>query len=64
MTEKTETQTNEKQTKKQTAARKLDGLMTKKFEAKTFVAEIFFDHNSKVTFQDKMLRIIRSEKTE
>lgn len=41
MTEKTEAQTEEIQTEEQTAARKPDGVLTKKFGAKTFIAEIF-----------------------
>lgn len=64
MTEKTETQTDEIKTDEQTAARKPDGVLTKKFGAKTFIAEIFFNHGSKDTFQDKLLKVIRSEKTE
>ena len=64
MTEKTETQTDEIKTDEQTAARKPDGVLTKKFGAKTFIAEIFFNHGSKDTFQDKLLKAISSEKTE
>ena len=59
MTEKTEAQTEE-----ETAARKPDGVFTRKFGAKTFIAEIFFNHSSKDTFQDKLLKAISSEKTE
>ena len=64
MTEKTEAQTDETKTEEKTAARKPDGVLTKKFGAKTFIAEIFFNHGSKDTFQDKLLKVIRSEKTE
>ena len=64
MTEKTEAQTDEVKTEEQTAARKPDGVLTKKFGAKTFIAEIFFNHSSKDTFQDKLLKVISSEKTE
>ena len=59
MEEKTEAQTDE-----QTAARKPDGVLTKKFGAKTFIAEIFFNHSSRDTFQDKLLKVIHSVKTE
>lgn len=41
MTEKTETQTDEIKTEEQTAARKPDGVLTRMFGAKTFIAEIF-----------------------
>ena len=55
---------SEIQTEEQTAARKPDGVLTKKFGAKTFIAEIFFNHSSRDTFQDKLLKAISSEKTE
>ena len=64
MTEKTEAQTDEMQTEEQTAVRKPDGVLTKKFGAKTVIAEIFFKHDSKDTFQDKLLKVIRSEHSE
>ena len=64
MTEKTEAQTNEIKSEEQNAARKPDGVLTKKFGAKTFIAEIFFNHSSRDTFQEKLLKAIRSEKTE
>jgi hypothetical protein len=64
MTEKTEAQTDEVKTEEQTADRKPDGVFTRKFGAKTFIAEIFFNHSSRDTFQDKLLKAIRSEKTE
>ena len=64
MTEKTEAQTDEVKIEEQTAVRKPDGILTRKFGAKTFIAEIFFNHSSKDTFQDKLLKAIRSEKTE
>lgn len=65
MTEKTEAQIEGmKPDEEQTAARKPDGILTRKFGAKTFIAEIFFNHGSKDTFQDKLLKVIRSEKTE
>ena len=64
MTEKTEAQTDEIKTEEKNAGRKPDGVFTRKFGAKTFIAEIFFNHSSKDTFQDKLLKAIRSEKTE
>lgn len=48
----------------QTAPRKPDGVLTTKKEGKTFITEIFFDHDSKESFQDKMVKVIRSEQTE
>ncbi|WP_333616363.1 hypothetical protein [Bacteroides pyogenes] len=60
MTDKTEVQTE----KEQTPPPKPDGVLTMKMEGKTFITEIFFDHDSKDTFQDKLLKVIRSEKTE
>lgn len=65
MTEKSEVYTEEmKPDEEQTAARKPDGVLTKRIGEKTVVAEIFFDHGSKDTFQDKLLKVIRSEHTE
>ena len=64
MTEKTEAQTDEIKSEEQTVARKPDGVFTRKFGAKTFIAEIFFNHSSRDTFQDKLLKAISSEKTE
>lgn len=64
MTEKPEAQTDKMQTEEQTAARKPDGVLTTKKEGKTFITEIYFDHDSKDTFQDKLLKVIRSEQTE
>lgn len=60
MTEKTDTPI----TQEQIAPRKPDGVLTKKIEGKTFITEIFFDHDSKETFQDKMIKAIRSEQAE
>ena len=39
-------------TEEQNAARKPDGVLTTKIGKQTFVTEVFFDHNSKDTFQD------------
>jgi len=42
-------------------AQKPDGILTKKINGKTFVTEIYFDKNSKETFQDKMFKVIHSK---
>ena len=57
MTEKQEAQTKEERA----IPRKPDGILTKKIRGKTFVTEIYFDPNSKDTFQDKLLKILQSE---
>ncbi|EHI56216.1 hypothetical protein HMPREF9333_00495 [Johnsonella ignava ATCC 51276] len=36
----------------------------KKMNGKTFVTEIYFDPNSKDTFQDKLLKAVQSERKE
>ncbi|SHF19097.1 Transposon-encoded protein TnpW [Tissierella praeacuta DSM 18095] len=62
MTERTEEHTNETQTtKEQTTPRKPNATMIKKIKGKTFVTEIFFDLNSKDTFQDKLIKVIHLE---
>ncbi|QGX02954.1 hypothetical protein CP162_03235 [Corynebacterium pseudotuberculosis Cp162] len=43
---------------------KPDGIITKKINGKTFVTEIYFDKNSKDTFQDKLLKVVQSERKE
>ncbi|NWO19125.1 hypothetical protein HW275_06035 [Leptotrichia sp. oral taxon 223] len=35
--------------------------MIKKIRGKTFVTEIYFNKNSKETFQDKLLKVVKSE---
>ena len=60
MTEKQKPQTNEEQA----TPRKPDGILTKKMNGKTFVTEIYFDPNSKDTFQDKLLKVVQSERRE
>ena len=60
MTEKQEAQTKEERA----IPRKPDGILTKKIRGKTFVTEIYFDPNSKDTFQDKLLKILQSEQKE
>lgn len=44
--------------------RKPDGILTKKIRGKTFVTEIYFDPNSKDTFQEKLLKVVQSERKE
>jgi len=43
---------------------KPNGIMIKKINGKTFITEIYFDKNSKDTFQDKLLKIVQSERRE
>ena len=43
---------------------KPDGILTKKINGKTFVTEIYFDKKSKDTFQDKLLKVVQSERKE
>ena len=38
--------------------------MIKKINGKTFVTEIYFDKKSKDTFQDKLLKVVKSERKE
>ena len=55
-------QNKDRQSKEeQNAARKPDGVLTTKIGKQTFVTEVFFDHNSKDTFQDKIIKAIRAE---
>ena len=60
MTEKQEAQTKEERA----IPRKPDGILTKKIRGKTFVTEIYFDKKSKDTFQDKLLKVVKSERKE
>ena len=60
MTEKQEAQTKEERA----IPRKPDGILTKKIRGKTFVTEIYFDPNSKNTFQDKLFKVVQTEKKE
>ena len=57
MTEKQEAQTKEERA----IPLKPDGILTKKIRGKTFVTEIYFDPNSKETFQDKLFKVIHSK---
>ena len=65
MTENEKVQSIETQTNKERAIpRKPDGILTKKIRGKIFVTEIYFDKKSKDTFQDKLLKIVQSERKE
>ena len=65
MTEKQEAQNDKIQTvNEQTIPQKPNNIMIKKIRGKTFVTEIYFDPNSKDTFQDKLLKILQSEQKE
>jgi hypothetical protein len=44
-----------------TAQKKPDGTLAARVDNHTFVFEVFFNHNSKETFQDKLLRVILAE---
>ena len=55
------TDIKEIQTEEQSQHQKPDGILTKKINRKIFVTEIYFDKNSKETFQDKMLKVIHSK---
>lgn len=60
MTEKQEAQTKDERV----MSRKPDGILIKKIRGKTFVSEIYFDKESKDTFQDKLLKIVQVERKE
>lgn len=45
------------------APEKPDGTLTTQIDTQTFVMEVFFNHDSKETFQDKLLRVILAEGT-
>ena len=64
MAENEKTDIKEIQTEEQAQHQKPDGILTKKINGKTFVTEIYFDKNSKDTFQDKLLKILQSEQKE
>ena len=40
---------------------KPDGTLTAQVDNQTFIIEVFYDHDSKETFQDKLLRIILAD---
>ena len=45
-----------------TGKKKPDGTLTTQTENQTFIMQVFFDPDSKETFQDKLLRVIFAEK--
>ena len=64
MAENEKTDIKEIQVEQQALYPKPDGILTKKINGKTFVTEIYFDPNSKDTFQDKLLKVVKSERKE
>jgi len=44
-----------------TAPIKPDGTITTQINNQTLIIEVFFNHDSKETFQDKLLRVILAE---
>jgi len=38
-----------------------DGMLTMQIDKQTIILEVFFNHDSKETFQDKLLRVILAE---
>jgi len=40
---------------------KPDGTLTTQINNQTFIIEVYFDHDSKATFQDKLLRVILAD---
>jgi len=44
-----------------TGQKKPDGTLTTHTENQTFIMQVFFNHDSKETFQDKLLKIILTE---
>ncbi len=45
------------------ASRKPDGVLTTQKGNLPLITEIFFNHDSKTTFQDKRLKVIAAEET-
>ena len=43
------------------APQKPDGILTTRINNQTFITEIFFNHESKDTFGDKLLKVIATE---
>ena len=60
MTEKQEAQTKDERA----ISRKPDCILIKKIRGKTFVSGIYFNKESKDTFQDKLLKIVQAERKE
>ena len=63
MVENEKAQSSEIQTNKERATpQKPNGIMIKKIRGKTFVTEIYFNKNSKETFQDKLFKVVKTER--
>ena len=45
-----------------TGQKKPDGTLTTQTDNQTFIMQVFFNHDSKETFQDKLLKVILAEK--
>ena len=43
--------------------RKPDGVLTTQKGNLTLITEVFFNHDSKATFQDKLMKVIAAEET-
>ena len=50
-----------KTTETRAAPQKPDGTLTTQINNQTFVVDVFFNHDSTETFQDKLLRVILAE---
>jgi hypothetical protein len=50
-----------KKTEAPTAPNKPDATLINQINNQTFVIEVYFDHDSKETFQDKLLRVILAD---
>jgi len=48
-------------TKTPTTPPKSDGTLTTQMNNQTFVVEVFFNHDSTETFQDKLLKVILAD---
>ena len=62
MAENEKTDMKEIQIEEQPHHQKLDSILTKNTNGKTFVTEISFDKNSKETFQDKLFKVVKTER--
>jgi hypothetical protein len=46
-----------------TPPRKPDGIMTTQIKGQTLITEIYFNHDSKETFEDKLLKAVSADKS-
>ena len=44
-----------------TAPKKPNGVITTKIDNHTFITKLFFNHDSRETFQDKLLKVILAD---